>query len=59
MEPKTTNESAGDSRLPWEEPQVVLERLLLVSAQDGPTGGPPQPGFVGPLNTSGNSGTCL
>jgi hypothetical protein len=59
MEPDKTSGTTGDPRRPWEEPQIVLERLLLVSAQEGPQGGPPQPGFIGPLGTSGNTGNCL
>ena len=60
MNPKTSpDEAPVDPRRPWEEPQIVLERLLLVSAQEGPPGAPPQPGFIGPLGTSGNSGNCL
>jgi hypothetical protein len=60
MEPKMIpGEADRDQRQPWEEPQIILERSLLVSAQEGPTGGPPQPGFIGPLGTSGNSGGCL
>jgi hypothetical protein len=49
----------------WEEPQIVLERLLLVSAQDiAPVGpsfdvGPVGPAVMGPLGTSGGSGGCL
>ncbi len=58
METKMTGETTVDPRQPWEEPEIVLERLLLVSAQEGPQGGPPQPGFIGPLGTSGGSGTC-
>ena len=54
----TQNQTLSDARQPWEEPQIILERLLLVSAQQGPTGGPPQPGFLGPLGTSGNQGIC-
>lgn len=43
----------------WERPAIVFERSLEVSAQ----GGPPQPGFgpqgfLGPLGTSGGTGTC-
>ena len=52
------NQTLSDVCQPWEEPQIILERLLLVSAQQGPTGGPPQPGFLGPLGTSGNQGIC-
>ena len=59
MEPKLTPTAVNsDLRQPWEEPHIVLERSLLVSAQEGPAGGPPQPGFIGPLCTSGNSGNC-
>jgi hypothetical protein len=59
MEPKKTSGTTNDLRQPWEEPKIVLERSLLVSAQEGPQVGPPQPGFIGPLGTSGNSGNCL
>jgi hypothetical protein len=59
METAMTVETTVDPRRPWEEPQIVLERLLLVSAQEGPQGGPPQPGFIGPLGTSGGSGNCI
>lgn len=47
----------------WEDPALTLERALEVRAQGGPpAGGPPQAGpnlgFIGPLNTSGDSGQC-
>lgn len=59
MEPKLKpTEPDCDLRQPWEEPRIVLERSLLVTAQEGPPGGPPQAGFIGPLGTSGNSGNC-
>ena len=71
MDPSSrpNGEVAPKSRKPWEEPQIVLERLLLVSAQDVGPGGSPfetapigpanMPGVMGPLGTSGGSGTCL
>ena len=48
----------------WEDPFISVERGLEVSAQGGPPGdGPAKPGpapaFLGPLGTSGGSGTCL
>lgn len=59
-------ESTVVTRKRWDEPCIVLERSLLVSAQEGVTGAPPIPGapsgpsgFLGPLGTSGGSGTCL
>ena len=47
-------------RKPWQPPAIVLERSLEVSAQDGPPKGPMAApgGFLGPLGTSGGSGTC-
>lgn len=48
----------------WAEPAIVLERALEVAAQrvgpgsNGPAGGPPN-GFLGPLGTSGDKGTCF
>lgn len=55
-----------ETRKAWEEPCIVLERSLLVSAQEGDTGAPPIPGapvgpsgFMGPLTASGGSGGCL
>lgn len=50
-----------DKREPWGEPAIVLERSLEVAAQgNGPSDAlnPPQ-GFLGPLGTSGNRGTCF
>ena len=44
------------ARKTWETPRIVLERSLEVSAQGGPPGAPN--GFIGPLGTSGGSGTC-
>ncbi len=59
----STPQSTLDERKAWSEPAIVLERSLLVSAQGpnpgGPNFGPPQQGFIGPLNTSGNSGHCV
>ncbi len=51
---------APPARERWEEPSIVLERSLQVSAQQGgpfdnPYGQPPA-GLMGPLNTSG--GVC-
>ena len=54
-------------RRTWEEPQIVMERLLLASAQEGDPGAPTIPGappvgpqgILGPLNSSGDSGECL
>ncbi len=55
-------QSTPDERKAWSEPAIVLERSLLVSAQGpnpgGPNFGPQQPGFIGPLNTSGGTGNC-
>lgn len=54
-----------ETRKIWEEPCIVLERSLLVSAQEGDTGAPPIPGapvgpqgFMGPLGTSSPQGIC-
>lgn len=63
-------ESAPAVRKSWEEPRIVLERLLLVSAQDGggkgesgifgpSQGAPGAPSFLGPLNASGDGSGCL
>jgi hypothetical protein len=54
-----TDTTPRPSRKRWEAPAIVLERSLLVSAQDGP----PQPfgapnGLLGPLGASGDSGNC-
>lgn len=59
MEGTKHNETPRTARKAWDEPRIVLERLLLVSAQDlGPEGSPfdgaPQ-GFLGPLGTSGTT----
>ncbi len=61
----TKSEAAEVLRKSWEEPRIVLERSLLVSAQEGDPGAPPIPGapsgpsgFMGPLGTSGGSGLC-
>jgi hypothetical protein len=49
----------------WEDPCLTLERALEVSAQGGrpPTGGGPEfrpdRGFLGPLGTSGGTGSCF
>lgn len=62
-------ETAPETRKSWEEPRIVLERLLLVSAQDGRPKdsslpfkpmdvNPGGPSFMGPLGTSGGSGNC-
>jgi hypothetical protein len=69
MESPTVNLNGPtiDLRHAWQEPKIVLERQLLVSAQDGGTGSgsrsmpgaPVAPGFIGPLGTSGNTGNCL
>jgi len=64
---ETSVESNWGMRKRWEEPKVVLERSLLVSAQEGDPGAPPvapgapvgPSGFLGPLGTSGGSGSCL
>lgn len=48
-------------RQTWLEPAIVLERSLLAAAQDpSPTrrAGRTRNGLLGPLNTSGGSGTC-
>jgi hypothetical protein len=58
-------ESAARAR--WEEPRIVLERSLQVSAQGGPPGSPGRPngapmqpfGLLGPLGTSGDVGGCI
>ena len=52
------------AKSPWEDPFITVERELEVSAQGGPPGGGPArpgsaPGFLGPLGTSGGTGTCL
>ncbi len=57
--------STGAKRV-WEEPRIVLERVLEGKAQGGPgkdssAGAPSAPsapsGFLGPLSVSG--GTCV
>jgi hypothetical protein len=63
---QTIPESAARTR--WEEPRIVLERSLIVSAQGGPPGAPPgfkaegapmRPfGYLGPLDTSQDTGMC-
>lgn len=70
MDPTTacTNQTPPETRKSWEEPRIVLERLLLVSAQEGPKDhtlpfspgevAPGGPSFLGPLGTSGGLGTC-
>ena len=62
----TKSEATEVLRKAWEAPRIVLERSLLVSAQEGDTGAPPIPGapvgpsgFMGPLGTSGGTGECL
>lgn len=45
-------------RQPWQEPQIVYDAALESSAQDGPPGAPKGPGVLGPLGTSGGTGTC-
>jgi hypothetical protein len=55
-----TDTTPQPGRKLWEAPAIVLERSLEVSAQDGP----PQPyaapnGYLGPLFSSGNKGTCV
>lgn len=48
-------------RQPWEAPAIVLERPLEARAQEGPPVAPWQEaslGFLGPLGTSGGSGSC-
>lgn len=57
---QTSSEPKLDPREPWEEPRIVLERLLLVAAQDATPGAPfpDQQGFLGPLNASGGPGMC-
>ena len=56
------NTSPLPTRQRWEAPAIVLERSLLVAAQDGAPGGPgvgPN-GLLGPLSASGGTdgGTC-
>ncbi len=63
MKTTTTNETDAltqPARKPWQPPAIVLERSLEVVAQDGPPKGPmgAPGGFLGPLGTSGNQGTC-
>lgn len=53
-----TNAILQPTRKAWQAPAIVLERSLEVAAQGGPPGGAPG-GFLGPLGTSGNSGTCV
>jgi AdoMet-dependent heme synthase len=57
---QTPSEPKLDPRKPWEEPKIVLERLLLVAAQDATPEAPfpDQQGFLGPLNASGVPGMC-
>ncbi len=67
---QTNGESALVARKSWEEPCIVLERLLLVSAQDDGKSGssfipdnpigvnPGGPGFMGPLSASGTKPSC-
>ncbi len=48
-------------KLAWQEPAIVLERSLLAAAQDpspARRAGRTRNGLLGPLNTSGGSGTC-
>lgn len=59
----TKSEATEVQRRAWEEPAIVLERSLLVSAQEGDPGAPPIPGapsgpqgFMGPLENS--QGVC-
>lgn len=40
----------------WETPTIIFERSLQAMAQGGPPVGPS--GFLGPLNTSGDTGQC-
>ncbi len=52
-----------DKAKAWEEPAVVLERPLEVSAQGGGPAGPSNPfdtrsRFLGPLSASGGGGLC-
>lgn len=55
------NATAQPTRKAWQAPAIVLERSLEVVAQDGPPKGPMAApgGFLGPLGTSGGSGTCI
>lgn len=55
-----TDAPTQPARKPWQTPAIVLERSLEVAAQDGPPKGPMAApgGFLGPLGTSGGSGTC-
>jgi hypothetical protein len=55
-----TGQAAVSLRKRWEEPAILLERSLEVSAEGVPPNrlGAPR-GFLGPLGTSGNKGTCL
>jgi hypothetical protein len=65
MEPivKSSFAANQDARKSWEEPQIVLKRSLLVSAQEGTTGAPPVPGappgpgVLGPLSASVTAGS--
>jgi hypothetical protein len=70
MDPTSRSNSqfAPEIRKAWVDPAIVLERQLLVSAQDsapggsfeiGPAGPTNMQSFMGPLGTSGGSGTCL
>lgn len=58
------NENAGATaaRKRWEDPRIVLERPLLVSAQEGDPGAAPipgapkPPGMIGPMGISPSLG---
>ncbi|MCX6032425.1 MAG: hypothetical protein NT169_24425 [Chloroflexi bacterium] len=57
MEHKTSTQPEPQSRQPWEEPAIVLERSLEVRGQGGGDSRNPLAGFLGPLSTS-NGGPC-
>lgn len=43
----------------WEPPAILLERSLVIHAQEGITGPDGMPmGWIGPLNGSGMDGLC-
>lgn len=55
----TNNRSTQPTRQIWQEPAIAFERSLLAEAQDGigPRNAPS--GLLGPLSTSGQTGTAV
>lgn len=54
--------AALNDKLPWEDPNMVLERDLIARAQGGPPSNEqfaPWQQPLGLLSTSGGSGSCL